>query len=353
MDCHHSREIKRMKRIRQNCIIPSAAFTVPKNLIRQYQAMPDRVPEMGDLIFGEVAVLGHHTSLESTSARIHTIHDRTQAVFVFGNRYAPDHYEGFVPDEAVGEVDLLARGGIVGSVHLKNELISGPTQVRVLGYVCDKDGKVVNTRDHILLKPRKESLRGPRARISLCIGTSMNSGKSHAAAACCYGLSSAGKTVRAAKVTGTASLKDILLMEDCGAQHIADFGYFGYPSTYMLSEAEVREIFMAIDRKYGNNPKNYLVLEFADGIFQRETAMLLRMPEVRKRIHKLIFCAFDSAGVAGGLRMLKEDFDLVPDAISGRCSSSPLALKEVSSFTQIPIMKSMERDFQAITGIIE
>ena len=342
-----------MKKIRQNCIIPSAAFSVPKKLIRQFDYFPERVPQMGDLMFGEVSQLGFHTTLESTSARIHMIHGRTRAVFVFGNRYAPDHYEGLVPEKAGDTVDLIARSGVVGQMKCQNERISAPTKLRMLGYVCDSDGRVVNTRDHVLINPRKVERKAPGARVILCIGTSMNSGKSYAAAACCYALSSVGKTVRAAKVTGTASLKDILLMEDCGAQHIADFSYFGFPSTYMLDREDLVRIFHAVDMKYGNNSRNYLVLEFADGIFQRETAMLLQEPEVRSRIHKLVFCAADAAGVVGGLKVLKESFDLNPCAISGLCSSSPLALREIAQFTDVPVLKSMERDFRKIYELIK
>lgn len=342
-----------MKTIRQNCIIPSAAFAIPKKLIKQYDDLPEKLPTVGDLVFGEVCLLGHHTTLESRSARIHTIHDRTRAVFVFGNRYAPDYYEGLVP-QAIGDtVDLLARSGLVGEMKCQNELIRSPTKVRMLGYVCDSTGKVVNTRDHVLINPRKRERNGPGARVILCIGTTMNSGKSYAAAACCYALSSMDKTVRAAKITGTAGLKDILLMEDCGAQHVADFSYCGFPSTYMLEREDLIGIFRAVDMKYGNNPRNYLVIEFADGIFQRETAMLFQEPEVRSRIHKIVFCAADAAGVLGGLRALKESFGMTPCAISGLCSSSPLAMREIAEFTEVPILKSMERDFKAIYRIIK
>lgn len=341
-----------MKKIKQNCIIPSAAYSVPRKWIKQYSEIPDRVPQAGDLIYGEVTALGYHTSLESVSARIHTIHDRTRAVFVFGNRYAPAHYEGLVPETVCEEVDMIARGGIVGQMTCHNELIGAPTRVRVLGYVCDKQGAVVNTQNHVLLKPRKESRTGKGAKLILCIGTSMNSGKSYAAAACCYGLSSVGKTVRAAKITGTASLKDILLMQDCGAQHIADFTYFGFPSTYTLRMEELMRIFRGVDLKYGNNPRNYLVIEIADGIFQRETEMLLKEPELRSRIHKLVFCAGDSVGVAGGLHVLKDTFDLVPDAISGLCSSSPLNIREIAKVTDTPILRSMQRDFRKIYELI-
>ncbi len=127
-----------MNRIQQNCIVPSAAFSVPHRLLKRYVSLPERLPSTGDLIFGEVVRLGHHATLESASARIHTIHDRTHAIFVFGNRYAPDHYEGLVPEKVGESVDLLARSGIVGEMRCHNEMISSPTRIRVLGYVCDE-----------------------------------------------------------------------------------------------------------------------------------------------------------------------------------------------------------------------
>jgi hypothetical protein len=342
-----------MKRIQQNCIVPSAAFTVPGKLIKQYNRMPERSPRAGDLVYGEVSQLGFHKTLESASARRHTIHDRTRAIFVFGNRYAPDHYEGFVPQVPGETVDMLARSGLVGEMKCSNELIAAPTRIRILGYVCNNNGEVVNTRNHILIEQHREERIGGRAKLILCIGTAMNSGKSYAAAACCYALSSLGRKVRAAKITGTASLKDILLMQDCGAQHVADFSHFGFPSTYMLEMNELLHIFHGIDAKYGNNPRNYLVFEFADGILQRETAMLLRHPDIQQRIDKLIFCASDAAGVAGGLAILKDRFGLVPDALSGLCSSSPLAMREISTFSELPVLRSMERDYKAICTIIK
>jgi hypothetical protein len=341
-----------MEKIKQNCIIPSAAFSVPKAHIKQYDISINSPPRVGDLVFGEVLELGHHRIIESKTGRLHTINEGTRAVFVFGNRYAPDQFEGFVPDALGSQIELFSRGGVVGEVKTRNQLIGGPTKVRVLGYVCDNEGKVINARNYVLVKPKSTEIKPGKAKVVLCIGTSMNSGKTHAAAACCYALSSMGKNVRAAKITGTASLKDILLMNDCGAEHIADFSYFGYPSSYMMEPEKLLWMFQSFDMKYGNNPKNYLVIEFADGIFQRETAMLLKMPEVRDRIHKLIFCAPDSSAVFGGTARLKQEFDLIPHAISGLCSSSPLAVREIQAFCDLPILKSMEKDYSSIFRII-
>lgn len=342
-----------INKIKQSCIIPSSACSVPKRMIKYYSKSIDQKPQVGDLVYGEISQLGHHTMLESVSARLHMIHDKTRSVFVYGNRYASDHYEGFVPEGNKKEVDLIARGGVIGEVACQNDLIPSPTKVKVLGYICDADKNIINTRDHVLINPKKEPTSKKRSKLILCVGTSMNSGKSYTAAACCYAISSMDKIVRAAKITGTASLKDILLMQDCGAQHIADFTYFGYPSTYMLEMNELLNIFNGVDMKYGNNLKKYLVYEFADGIMQRETEMLLNHPDVKKRIHKLIFCAGDAAGVKGGIEILQNRFDLKPDAISGLCSSSPLAIREIQSFTDIPIIKSMERDYMNIFNIIK
>jgi hypothetical protein len=186
----------------------------------------------------------------------------------------------------------------------------------------------------------------------LVCGTSMNSGKSMAAAACCWALASMGHKVRAAKVTGTASLKDILLMNDAGAHPYADFTHLGFPSTYLLSPGEVLHIFHALDLKYANNPKNFWVVEFADGVIQRETAMLLSAPEVARRIDKIIFCAGDAFGAIGGVRILHDRFGLVPDALSGICSSSPLHIRELLEFTSIPVFNSAEPDVEALRTIL-
>jgi hypothetical protein len=341
-----------MERIKSSCIISSAAFSVSKSAIKQYDSFNEKPPAVGDLVFGEVSELGHHCLIESKSGRLHTLNVGTRAIFVFGNRYAPDQYEGIVPDSSQEFVELFSRGGVIGEVKTQNQLVGVTTKIKVLGYVCDNEGKVVNTTDYVLISPKNDTRTKAGAKVILCIGTTMNSGKTHAAAACCYALSSMGKSVRAAKITGTASLKDILLMNDCGADHVADFTYFGYPSSYMMDEEKLLNMFHTFDMKYGNNPKNYIVIEFADGIFQRETAMLLKMPEIQKRISKLVFCAPDSTAVFGGLYALQDKFGLVPDAISGLCSSSPLAIREIQQFSDIPILQSMEKDYKKIFEII-
>jgi hypothetical protein len=340
-----------MKKIRKGFILPSAALAIKSKQVRFYTDS-DKLPEPGDVVYGIVSRIGQHSSLENVSGRIHMIHHGTQGIFVFGNRYAPDYYEGLVPEKMCHEVDLIARSGIIGVVRTKSSLVKDPTRVRILGYVCDQDGNVLNTRPYSLISPKRIEKKTPRSRLILVCGTSMNSGKSMAAAACCWALTSQGYSVKASKVTGTASLKDILHMNDAGASVYTDFTHFGYPSTYLLPEEEVIKIFNSLDLKYANNPKNFWIVELADGIVQRETAMLLHSSDVTSRLHRLIFCAADAFGAIGGLRILKERFGLVPDAISGVCSSSPLHVRELSEFSSVPVFNSAEPEAKGLADIL-
>jgi hypothetical protein len=52
------------------------------------------------------------------------------------------------------------------------------------------------------------------------------------------------------------------------------------------------------------------------------------------------------------LMYLRDKFGLIPDAISGLCSSSPLAVREIKEFTDIPILQSMEKDYKKIYSIV-
>ncbi len=343
-----------MSRILPGFILPSAAYGISHRLVKNCRPL-ERNPRVGDLIYGRVKYLGEHSSLENKEGRIHMITDRSRAIFVFGNRYAPDYFEGRVPTDSsdVREVDLLARSGVVGVMKEKNSAVKDPTRIEVLGYIVAETGEPLNTRNYPVAVPKNPLNKDkPRAKMILHVGTSMNSGKSTSAIACCWALAAMGYAVRASKITGTASLKDILHMQDAGASLVSDFSYLGYPSTYMLEEDELVGIFESLDAKYGGNPKRYWVVELADGVMQRETAMLLRNEYLRSRIHRLVFSASDAFGAIGGLNVLKNEFSLVPNAISGRCTSSPLMIRELGERTEIPIYNNVLRDLKLLNELL-
>jgi hypothetical protein len=120
----------------------------------------------------------------------------------------------------------------------------------------------------------------------------------------------------------------------------------------MLSPEKLWKAFNVLDLKYANNPKNFWVVELADGIIQRKTGMLLNVHEVRSRKYRLIFCANDAFGAIGGLKVLNEKYGLQADAISGVRSSSPLHIRELSSFTDIPVFNNANPNQQMLKQLL-
>jgi hypothetical protein len=344
-------EVASVHQIPRGYIVPSAAFTIQTSLAHAYESSEAR-PRPGDVMYGRIATLGHHRELENKNGRIHRLTDSSAALFVYGNRYATDAFEAVVPDEPMDYVDLVARSGIIGRVEVRNSRVLAPTTVRLLGRVVDKDGRPVSTLDHSLIDPQTTVKKSPRSKLVLVVGTAMNSGKSTAAVAICWALTAMGHRVRASKVTGTASLKEILHMNDAGAGVYNDFTYFGHPSTYMLDECEVLRVFNQLDLKFANNPRNFWVVEVADGLLQRETSMLLASPEVKERIHRLVFCASDTFGAIGGIHVLEDNYDLHPDAISGIVASSPLGIRELTDYTKVPAFDASEPDLRVLSELL-
>lgn len=343
--------MKKLQKLPEGYIIPSGLNAVPKGefvYIDEY----NKKPEVGDVVYCKVARISQHVSLENKHGRIHSLYSGSRFIGVFGNRYAPDQFEAVVPKRKTKKVDLFSWGGLVGEVLNKNAVMREPTRVEIIGAVCNKEGKPLNTRNYKLVKPRNEVPKKPRAKLILVCGTAMNSGKSTTASAVIWALKTAGHTVRASKVTGTASLKDILKMNDAGAKHYSDFTYLGHPSTYLLDQEQLETIFNSLDLRYANNPQNYWVVEFADGINQRETAMLLQSELVRNRIDKFIFCAADTFGAIGGVEMLRSQFNLEPDAISGVCTRSPLFVEEIKDHINLPVLNNVEIDHKQIMKVL-
>jgi len=72
---------------------------------------------------------------------------------------------------------------------------------------------------------------------------------------------------------------------------------------------------------------------------------------LRSRIHKLIFCASDVFGAIGGLGT-PAGFGLKPDMLSGICSSSPLSVRELSAFTDVPVFSSAQPDTNGLAEVL-
>ncbi|MFN8438474.1 MAG: hypothetical protein U0V72_12655 [Cytophagales bacterium] len=296
------------------------------------------VPKAGDVAVFKVESIGKHTAIQSDLHRNMTILPGDHIMASFGNRYATEQFEGYVPEECLQEFQILGMGGVVGILKSWNSSLDkiGPTIIKIIGYVVDDQGEVINTKYyHENEKAFMPSLnRG--AQIILSIGSSMDSGKTTTAGFLCRGIQNLGKKVAYIKLTGTAYSKDRDFVFDCGANIVADFSDLGFPSTYMCDKEEILNLYQGLLSKVNVLEPDYIVIEIADGIFQRETNFLLNDPTFMSTVDGVVFSCGDSLSAIHGVQVLK-GLGIVPKALCGVFTMSPLLIEEVQYKTEIPV----------------
>lgn len=290
-------------------------------------------PEIGDVVLAEVLSVGKNKTIEERTGRTMYLFPGDLIVGAFGNRYATDQFEGYVPAGPVEECDMLSVGAVCGEVSSQHGSVAAPTRLRVRGLVADRMGRPINSRSYGLA-PR--SFAGA-AEVILVVGSSMNSGKTTTAGTLSRSLSRSGFRVAAAKVTGTAAGKDGRFFESCGARPVVDFTDAGYPSTYMLGLEELLNIHYTLVGQLQATGPDYIVVEVADGIFQRETRMMLESEAFRRGVDHVFFAAGDSLAVECGVRYL-EDLGLPLRATAGALTQSPLAVAEAEKASGVPCL---------------
>lgn len=306
--------------------------TIPIETMAGYVPLT-QPPRVGDLILAEVLTIGKHSSLEGRTSAMMYLFPGDQVVCVFGNRYATDQFEGYVPAQPVAECDLLSIGGVCGEVISAHSSMSPPTRLCVLGTICDDRGQILNQRAFGL--PLCSS--PPHGEIILVVGASMNAGKTTTVGTITRALSQTGFRVAAAKVTGTAAGKDDRYFMSCGAHPVLNFTDVGYPSTYMLSLDDLLLTYTTLVNHLRATTPDYIVIEVADGIFQRETRMLLESDTFRATVDHVFFAAGDSLAIECGVRYLQTN-QWPLRATTGAITQSPLAIREAEEATGVPCL---------------
>jgi hypothetical protein len=321
---------------------------VPIEAVAQWEKRPDS-PRIGDLGLHRVLVLGKHTRMDNRESRVHYLLPGDLVATAYGNRYATDQYEGFVPP-ASEQYHMLSIGGVCGMVATRNAAMPDPTILEFVGYAIDGKGKIVNLRDY-RLRAVKSAKKGRSFKTILSVGASMNSGKTTTACMAIRGLSRAGYKVAAAKLTGTGAVKDLHFMRDAGAEKVLDFTDYGCPSTSRTSLRKLLRLTRTLQSHLAVLDPDFVVYEVADGIFQRETALLLSNSEFRSHIDYTLFSAPDSLAAESGKRaLLSRGFNLV--GFSGIASASELGIQEVRKATGLPCLSSTQLSEGGILTLI-
>lgn len=296
-------------------------------------------PVAGDIAIFEIIEIGKHQSVQSDRIRNTAIFPGDFIMAAWADRYATSQYEGYVPTEFHDHYHILGAGGAIGIVKSQNAALDDlePTKVKLVGYCCENDGRVINSKFYKKERIKFESKTPNKAKIILSIGSTMDSGKTTTAAFTARGLKTSGKTVAFIKFTGTAYSKDKDFVYDCGADVVYDFSDVGYPSTYMCAKEDLLDVYQSLLKLTEPHNPDYIVMEIADGILQRETSFLLNDKAFMSTIHSIVFSSGDSLSAIHGVDSLSK-IGLKPKMLSGKFTMSPLLIDEVKNYLGIPVL---------------
>ncbi len=292
------------------------------------------IPKSGDLVLAKVIEIGRQTRLQLASGRRAHIFPGDEIIVAYGNRYAPDQYEGTVPT-SLALCHLVAAGGIASRLRSKSTNIQSPTMIEPLGLLIDATDKIMNLSQFALQKKPT----GKKRPLTIAVaGTSMNSGKTTTAACLIKGLSAYGLKVGAAKLTGTGAGGDPWLFADSGASSVLDFIDAGHPSTYRIPFDKIKEIVTILTDELTEAGVEVMILEIADGLYQQETAKLLTSSLLYEKVDGLIFAAGEALGATAGVEWIQSKSKIPLLAVSGVLTAAPLASREVEHIINLPVL---------------
>jgi hypothetical protein len=303
-------------------------------------------PQVGDVALAEVQSVGRNTFIELTEGRRRALHAGDLLAVAFGNRYATAHYEGYARANA-DLCDMLSVGGMCGLVKSKHAGVSEPTRLRLLGAIADGQGRSLRMGD---FKVQARTAPGRLRTVAVC-GTSMDSGKTFTASCVIAGLSRSGHRVAGIKLTGSAAGRDTWSLLDAGSCTALDFIDGGLPSTYLCSGDRLIELYELLVNAAASEHADFVVVEIADGLLQRETRALLQDSRFVDMVDAFIVTASDSLGALGAVNVLRE-WNIDPIAVSGLVSMSPLHVTETHLATRLPCLTGSELETGALNGRI-
>lgn len=324
---------------------------------------PTVVPKAGDVVVARVSEILNHKRIETSESRKAILFPDHVVMLAYGHRYAADQFLAHVPD-SLEPCHLVAAGGVAGMVTDQHAAMDEPTRIEPLGLLTDESGIVNLARfAPYSLNPvpaigasaqdLADALPG-RPTVIAVLGTSMNSGKSTAMATLVNGLTNAGLKVSAGKSTGTGAGNDPMIYVDGGAAKVLDFTDFGYPTTFKLDFEQVRALTVNLVDAMAETDTDVVVVEIADGVYQGETARLLRDPLFQAVVDRVVFAAGDALGAVAGVRELQEA-GLDVAAVSGVLTSSPLATAEANQVLAragVPVIDTYELTGAAVSSAL-
>jgi len=323
-----------------------ASVAQHRGLKRKLQVSAEIPCEEGVLV--AVRILNSKSSyntLELTSGRMAKVSRGDIIVGALGHRKALFGYSGHLPDQlSPGDtVQVLNIGGVLGLCDSVNANFGPPFDAEVLGtvlefpYLGERIG--VPARAGIEKLNMDANVETNNVPIVALAGTSMDSGKTAAASAIVSRLRHHGHTVDAFKATGVSLRRDILAMEDAGARNTSIFTDFGVVTTTEQNGPPVTR--MMLTQLAAEKP-DVIVFELGDGLLGAYgVEAILKDEGIRSAITCLVLCANDPVAAWGGVKLLKDEFALSPDVVTGPATDNLVGTNLITERLGIPAFNAI------------
>ena len=286
-----------------------------------------------------------YNTLELTSGRMAKVARGDVMVGALGHRQALFGYSGHIPEKVqAGDVlQVLNIGGVLGICDSVNPDKGKPFDCRVLG--CVLQFPFLGERIGIPARVghRKLDYAAPLdthgVPIVALAGTCMEAGKTAAACAIVSRMRHRGLAVHAFKATGVSLRRDILAMEDSGARRSMIFTDLGIVTTTAASGPALTRT-MLTEMTQGR--PDVVVFELGDGILGAYGVEAILLEEdIRKSLTAVILSANDPVAAWGGVKLLRERFQIEPCAVTGPATDTAVGVKIIEEQMGVRAVNAM------------
>ena len=286
-----------------------------------------------------------YNQLELTSGRMATVNQGDIIVGALGHRKALLGYSGHLPTELeVGSpVQILNIGGVLGICDSVNPDVGAPFECEVLGtvlhfpYLGERIGVPARVGARQLDVDAVLDVRG--VPVVALAGTCMDSGKTAAACAIVSRLRHLGMRVAACKATGVSLRRDILAMEDAGAGETMIFSDLGVVTTTAENgPALTRSLLSGL----AASKPDVIVVELGDGLLGAYgVEAILQDQSIREAMTAVILCANDPVAAWGGVRILREQYDIEPTLVTGPATDNDVGIDQINERLSLPAINAL------------
>lgn len=289
----------------------------------------------GDYVIGIVSDTSGYRKIELPTGRHMEVAEGDAVVGALGTRAATLEISGSWRDvEEDGVMHALTRAGLFGRVTSRSTLVQTPLELQYHGHV-EREGEAVTMTD--FAPPVEEtSFTTPTV---LFVGTSMSAGKTTAARIVTRRLKRMGMDVLGAKVSGAGRYRDVLSIQDAGANWGFDFVDAGLPST-AVPGIEYRTALGRLLSQMASPPADVAVVEIGASPLEPYNGSIA-VEELQEALAMTVLCASDPYAVLG----VQKAFGMLdPDLVTGVATNTAAGVSLLDALTDLPAYNIRDKD---------